>query len=87
MSTLSWNCRGVGLPWNVRFLKDVVWREKPTFIFLCETIGRKDKLEGIRRHLGFEGMVVVEPQGRSGGLALLWREEDQAICLVFLNTI
>ncbi|KAL8114965.1 hypothetical protein AgCh_021696 [Apium graveolens] len=27
---------------------------------------------------GYEGMVVVEPQGRSGGLAFFWRDRDQA---------
>ncbi|KAK1401084.1 Endonuclease/exonuclease/phosphatase family protein [Heracleum sosnowskyi] len=83
MSVLSWNCRGVGLPWNVRFLKDVVRQEKPVFIFLCETIGRKDRVEWVRRQLGYEGMVVVEPQGRSGGLALLWKETDQGNLLSY----
>ncbi|KAK1365326.1 hypothetical protein POM88_040887 [Heracleum sosnowskyi] len=50
MITLSWNCRGVGLPSNVQFLTDV----------------------------GFEGLVAVDPQGRSGGIALLWKEENNA---------
>lgn len=83
MSVFSWNCRGVGLPWNVRFLKDNICREKPDFIFLCETIGRKDRLEGIRRQLGYEGMIVVEPQGRSGGLALLWKDSEKGRLISF----
>lgn len=29
-------------------------------------------------NFGFEGMNVVDPQGRTGALALLWREVDQA---------
>lgn len=33
--------------------------------------------------LGFEGLFVVEPQGRSVGLAMLWRERDQAKVLSF----
>ncbi|XP_074327612.1 uncharacterized protein LOC141665526 [Apium graveolens] len=35
-------------------------------------------MEFLRMKLGYEGMVVVEPQGRSGGLAFFWRDRDQA---------
>ncbi|KAK1398317.1 hypothetical protein POM88_008180 [Heracleum sosnowskyi] len=77
MTTLSWNCQGIGPPWKVRFLKDVISQERPNFVFLCETICKKEKMEFLRVKLGFEGMVVVEPQGRSGGLAFLWREKEQ----------
>lgn len=83
MSSLSWNCQGFGLPWNVRFLEDLVQQERPVFIFLCETLSRKDKMEFIRCKLGFEGLFVVEPRGRSGGLEMLWKEQDQAKVLSF----
>lgn len=33
--------------------------------------------------MGFEGVFVVETQGRSGGLALFWKESDQAKFLSF----
>lgn len=62
MITISWNCQGLGLPWKVQFLQDIVRQEKPTCIFLCETISNKTKMEKIRHKLGFEGMVVVEPR-------------------------
>lgn len=68
----------LGLPWNIRFLADLVRQERPVFVFLCETLSRKGKLEFIQNKLGFEGLFVVEPQGRSGGLAMLWKEQDQA---------
>lgn len=68
----------MGLPSNVQFLSEVVRQEKPDYIFLCETIEKKSKLEWIRNKLGFEGLVAVDPQGRSGGVALLWREENNA---------
>lgn len=83
MSTLSWNYQGIGLPWNFKFLKDVVRHEKPKFVFLCETIARKDKLEWLRVQLGFEGLFVIEPIGRSGGLALLLKERDHAKLMSF----
>lgn len=77
MTALSWNCQGLGLPWKVQFLKNVVQQHKPTFLFLCETLCNKVKMESIYRSLNYEGMVVVEAQGRSGGMALLWKQEDQ----------
>lgn len=78
MSVLRWNCRGIGLPWNIQFLTDVIRQKKPTFAFLCETNGRQDKLEEVRRKIEYEGMFVVEPLGKSGGLVLFWKVKDQA---------
>lgn len=77
MNVLSWNCRGIGLPSNIQFLKDVVRQERPNFVFLCETKDNKGKLERVRRALGFDGLIVVDAIGKSGGLALLWRIKDQ----------
>lgn len=34
-------------------------------------------VERLQHSLGFEGMFVVETQGYSGGLALLWRQNDE----------
>lgn len=34
-------------------------------------------MELIRVQLGFEGLFVVEPISRSGGITLLWKERDQ----------
>lgn len=33
-------------------------------------------MEWVRTRLNYQGMIVVEAQGRSGGLAMLWRESD-----------
>ncbi|XP_074347205.1 uncharacterized protein LOC141686039 [Apium graveolens] len=78
MSTISWNCRGLGTPWAVQFLKEIVLQKKPSFIFLCEILCKKDKVESIGNLLGFEGMVTVESQGHSGGVAFLWRNKEEA---------
>lgn len=77
MSTLGWNCQGMGLPQKIQFLQDVTRQERPSVIFLCETLCGTQKMERIRTRLGYQGMVVVAAQGRSGGLALLWKETDQ----------
>jgi hypothetical protein len=40
-----------------------------------ETKCRNERLESIRVRLGFKGMFVVEPVGRSGGLVLFWKDD------------
>lgn len=75
MNALAWNCQGLGSPVKIQFLKDVTRTEKPTFIFLSETISSYSKMEELCNKLGFEGFIAVEPQGKSGGIALLWRFE------------
>ena len=49
----------------------------PNFLFFMETKRSKIKMEAIRSQLGYVGMFVVELVGKSGGLALLWREVDE----------
>ena len=73
MSSLSWNCRGLGNPRAILILKDIVQFKKPRIIFLIETLSKLDKIERIKNQLGYEGSHVVECEGHSGGLALLWK--------------
>ena len=73
-STLSWNCRGLGNPRTVQALKGLVMDLKPNFIFLMETLLIRPKLEYLQKQRGYEGMFVIDCRGRSGGLALLWKE-------------
>jgi len=74
MSLLSWNCRGLGNPRTVRVLHHLVKEKKPEIVFLIETLCRSSTMEKVRCKLGFKGLFVVNPVGRSGGLALLWSE-------------
>lgn len=75
MSVLAWNCRGLGKSRTIRFLKEITQNKKPSIIFLCETLAKKQKIEELCRILHFAEYVAVEVQGRSGGLALLWRNK------------
>lgn len=77
MNVFSWNCRGIGLPSRIRFLKDVIHQERPSFIFLCETLDNKGRMEKLRRELKFEGLLSVNVVGKSDGLALMWKYKDQ----------
>ena len=69
MSTISWNCCGLGNPRTVLVLKDVVFQKKLNFIFLIETLSKKDIIERLKLTLGYEGVIVVDPIGHSDGLA------------------
>ncbi|XP_019158838.1 PREDICTED: uncharacterized protein LOC109155671 [Ipomoea nil] len=84
MSTISWNCRGLGNPRTVRELTDLASKKKPDFIFLMETMVQRIHAERIRVTLGFEGLFYVDltPQG-GGGLALLWRKNNTASLLSY----
>ncbi|XP_062099802.1 uncharacterized protein LOC133805647 [Humulus lupulus] len=83
MSTLFWNYRGLGTPWTTQFLQELVLRKRPNFIFLCEILCKQVKVDRLKRLLGFEGLVVVDSRGHSGGLAFIWRKQEEAQLLSF----
>ena len=69
---ITWNCHGLGNPRAVIALKNLNKSWKPVFVFLCETLVNSNKLEEIKRVIGFSNCFCVDKDGRSGGLALLW---------------
>jgi len=78
MSTLSWNCRGLGNLRTVQALRSIVAKEAPNLVFLMKTkIPRKrqHKMKEIQQSIGFTQGLIVPSEGRSGGLALLWKPE------------
>jgi exonuclease III len=77
MSLLCWNCRGIGTRRTVCDIRSMVKEKHPNIVFLMETIMRNTKLQVLRRQLGFDGLLTMEPVGKSGGLALLWRVEEE----------
>jgi hypothetical protein len=74
MSFLSWNCRRLGRPCTVWELHSTLKEKQPTLLFLMETKLRNRRMQVIKNKLNFNGMLTVEPVGKSGGLTLLWRE-------------
>ncbi|XP_019200118.1 PREDICTED: uncharacterized protein LOC109193755 [Ipomoea nil] len=83
MSTLSWNCRGLGNPRTVREVTDLVSRKKPEFVFLMETKVGWLHAERLRVKLGFDGLFYVDNDGMAGGLALLWKKNNTARLLSY----
>ena len=75
MTTLAWNCRGLGIPQSVQALKDLVRAEDPMLVFVMKmkaSISQMKKHNNkIYRHLQ---ALIVPSDGKNGGLALLWKE-------------
>ncbi|KAL0385614.1 UNVERIFIED_CONTAM: hypothetical protein Sradi_2955700 [Sesamum radiatum] len=68
----SLNPMGIGAPWTVRALKDMVHSLNPDLVFLMETKITTQKIDSLKRSLDMH-RICVNSVGRSGGLALLWR--------------
>ncbi|GJV90120.1 reverse transcriptase [Tanacetum coccineum] len=73
MLVLSWNYQGVGRSLTVLNLRELCRVHRPDIVFLKETKNKEAKLESIRRSISFDGKFYVNHVGRSGGLALWWR--------------
>ena len=69
MSLLSWNIRTV---WA---LQKVINKEDPTIVFLIETKSNLDWIMKVKDWCKFKNGLVVPCQGKSGSLAMLWKEE------------
>ncbi|XP_042974832.1 uncharacterized protein LOC122306468 [Carya illinoinensis] len=77
MKILAWNCRGLGNPRTVRYLNLLVKEKSPTMIFLMETKCMKVRIEEVCNMLGYDGCLVVDSRGSSGGLTFLWKTRDK----------
>ncbi|KAA3462544.1 LINE-1 reverse transcriptase isogeny [Gossypium australe] len=74
MKILCWNCRGVGNPATVRELKQLLVANDPDIVFLCETKCHSNCFPRIRYRCRMDGCMAVNAEGKSSGLALMWRE-------------
>jgi exonuclease III len=73
MKIVGWNSRGVGNDPAIRGLLELQKREDPDVLFLSETKATKDMIEWLKWKLGMPNMIVKDCVGRSGGLALFWK--------------
>ncbi|XP_026385363.1 uncharacterized protein LOC113280965 isoform X1 [Papaver somniferum] len=76
MKILVWNCRGAARPSLVRVMKNLIKRHKPTIVDLLETRVLASHAAGIVGRLGFAESIVIDPEGFSGGMCLLWDPEE-----------
>ncbi|XP_071900968.1 uncharacterized protein [Coffea arabica] len=79
MRALVWNCQGVGSPLTVPHLREVNNPLSPNLIFLSETKNRRLVVDRIARGLRFDNSVVVEAMHKSGGMAVMWKEDPKTL--------
>jgi exonuclease III len=75
MKLVAWNGRGLGNRAAERGLLDVKKREILDVLFLSETKLDEQRMQKFRWLLDMPNMAVYNCNGRSGGLALLWKRD------------
>lgn len=65
---------GMGNTSTVQVLLDLVHQRKLVLLFLMETMSKNNKMQAIKRKLGWHRCFTVDPLGRGGGLALLLKD-------------
>ncbi|KAL6549238.1 hypothetical protein OROHE_009083 [Orobanche hederae] len=74
MNCLVWNARGLGIPRAFHELRRLLAEHSPEIVFICETKLKSYQCSSWRNYFGYNGMIVVEAHGKSGGLLLLWKD-------------
>lgn len=74
MSLIAWNCWELESTPAVRALTDEVKATNQTLVFLAETKASTSRMKGLQCKLELTQGIIVSCDGRSDGLALLWRE-------------
>jgi len=75
MKIISWNCQGLGNPLTFQELRALVALERPDLVFLMETKNKEVMVENVVKRLKYANKLVINPEGRAGGLVLMWNDE------------
>ena len=69
----------------VHSLTDVVKVIDPVLVILLETKASQNRIKGLQRKLNLTQGITVPSDGRSGGLAMLWKEGADVRFKSYLN--
>ncbi|KAL0447807.1 UNVERIFIED_CONTAM: hypothetical protein Slati_1908600 [Sesamum latifolium] len=85
MKIICWNCQGLGPPWTVCTLNELIRLYDPGLVFLSETKCRNRKCEYLKEKYNMYG-INVDARGKSGGLILLWRKDVNLVIQSFSSS-
>ena len=72
----------------MKALEQAIKKEDPIIVFLKKTKSSKEWMDKVKEECNMKHSWVVMSNGRSGGLALLWKDEIQIELLTYsLNHI
>ncbi|KAL0449049.1 UNVERIFIED_CONTAM: putative mitochondrial protein [Sesamum latifolium] len=74
---------GVGSPWTVHTLKEIIRLHKPGLVFISETKCKARRCDRIKEGVNYHGLGV-DSVGKGGGLLLLWRKDIEVWLQSFL---
>lgn len=83
MNCIVWNARGLGSPSAFHELRRLIATHSPDIIFISESKMTSSKCNRWRYQLGFNGQFVVDAEGKSGGLILLWKDTIEVLVSSF----
>lgn len=79
ISTLVWNCRGMGSRSTRLHLREMIQSYTPKIVAVLEPRVHSSRCYSFFRNLGFSDMLIVEVLGYVGGIWLVW--DAQAVTL------
>ncbi|XP_056695654.1 uncharacterized protein [Spinacia oleracea] len=82
MSSLCWNCRGLGNPRSVAALQRWCAFYGPELLFVSETMINKSAAEMLKHGFGYSSAIGVSSVGKAGGLCLFWNEGSTSFNLI-----
>ncbi|KAL0403763.1 UNVERIFIED_CONTAM: hypothetical protein Sradi_2017100 [Sesamum radiatum] len=74
MSLLVWNCQGLGSPWTIRLLGELVKTLHPSLDFVSKTKHLARRCNYLRDRSNYFG-VGMGANGKSNGLMLQWMKD------------
>ena len=72
----SWNCQGLGNPWTVRRLGEILKQFDPDILFIMESKNPNEFVLKKLEHMRYDCNHLVPPTGHgAGGLGLFWKHD------------
>ena len=69
----------------IPYLKEVIGLHCPDLVYLCETKNKNSFMEKFKKKLRYDKLFFVNPNGRAGGLAIMWKNELKIEKILFTH--